>query len=122
MSLTIYCTAALTLFSNSISYITYLFSEWRIRCDAWDFSGSDLLLYCVRSNNFTDQSVWKELYGQIASCDTAIGRAFNRNCYQEVSISRAISHMVTNAHLKFWTQSSVKCVEYRLGQMFALVL
>ena len=27
----IYCTAALTSFSDSISYITYLFSEWRIK-------------------------------------------------------------------------------------------
>ena len=26
----IYCTAALTSFSDSISYLTYLFSEWRI--------------------------------------------------------------------------------------------
>ena len=26
----IYCTAASTSFSDSISYITYLFSEWRI--------------------------------------------------------------------------------------------
>ena len=26
----IYCTAALTSFSDSISYITYLFSEWHI--------------------------------------------------------------------------------------------
>ena len=26
----IYCTAALTSFSDNISYITYLFSEWRI--------------------------------------------------------------------------------------------
>ena len=30
MPLMIYCTAALTSFSDSISYITYLFSEWRI--------------------------------------------------------------------------------------------
>ena len=30
MPLMIYCTAALTLFSDSISYITFLFSEWRI--------------------------------------------------------------------------------------------
>ena len=30
MPLMIYCTAALTSFSNSISYITYLCSEWRI--------------------------------------------------------------------------------------------
>ena len=29
----IYCTAALTSFSDSISYITYLFSEWRIQED-----------------------------------------------------------------------------------------
>ena len=28
----IYCTAALTSFSDSISYITYLFLEWRIVC------------------------------------------------------------------------------------------
>ena len=31
MPLTIYCTAALISFSNSISYITYLFSGWRIQ-------------------------------------------------------------------------------------------
>ena len=30
MLLMIYCTAALTSFSDSISYITYLFLEWRI--------------------------------------------------------------------------------------------
>ena len=30
MPLMIYCTAALTLFSDSVSYITFLFSEWRI--------------------------------------------------------------------------------------------
>ena len=29
-TLMIYCTAALTSFSDSISYVTYLFSEWRI--------------------------------------------------------------------------------------------
>ena len=30
MPLMIYCTAALTSFSDSISYITFLFSKWRI--------------------------------------------------------------------------------------------
>ena len=30
MTLMIYCTAALTSFSDSVSYITFLFSEWRI--------------------------------------------------------------------------------------------
>ena len=30
MPLMIYCTAALTSFSDSVSYITFLFSEWRI--------------------------------------------------------------------------------------------
>ena len=30
MPLTVYCTATLTAFSDQISYITYLFSEWHI--------------------------------------------------------------------------------------------
>ena len=29
----IYCTAALTSLPDSVSYITFLFSEWRIRSD-----------------------------------------------------------------------------------------
>ena len=43
MPLMIYCTAALTSFSDSISYITYLFSGWRIgvTCNIcfWHFDG-----------------------------------------------------------------------------------
>ena len=37
----IYCTAALTSISDSISYITYLFSEWRI---------FTIVGYCEKSN------------------------------------------------------------------------
>ena len=33
MPLMIYCTAALTSFSDSISYITFSFLEWRIHSD-----------------------------------------------------------------------------------------
>ena len=34
MPLMIYCTAALTSFSDIVSYIIFLFSEWRITVDS----------------------------------------------------------------------------------------
>ena len=56
----VYCTAALTSLSDSVSYITFLFSEWRIRYSKIVFirhtvpkalvkQNIDILEYCCNS-------------------------------------------------------------------------
>ena len=55
MSLIVYCTAALTSLSDSLSYITFLFSEWRIRLKFLKigFFLCGTLLYCVSRSETT---------------------------------------------------------------------
>ena len=51
----IYCTAVLTSFSDSIGYITYLFSEWRIDECLHRFSFQDPGLVHI-ANGLIDQA------------------------------------------------------------------
>ena len=55
MPLMIYCTAALTSFSDSISYITYLFSEWRIQLEVGLMNSSVSLRMSNTSQNFQER-------------------------------------------------------------------
>ena len=45
MPLIVYCTAALTSLSDSIRYITFLFSEWRIGCLAVCLKVKNVITY-----------------------------------------------------------------------------